>query len=218
MTIVPEQIAVTAKRVAFIPGAGEYAPDFLRELGVVVDEVSEDQILRIDEMLKYDAVLVGIRAVNINDNMKYIMPALMEYVKRGGTLVMQYNTSRGLSTDELGPYPLKLTRDRVTEEDAEVTILKVDSPVLTTPNAVTAKDFDGWVQERGLYFPSERDAKYDALLSMHDTGEEPLDGSLLYAKYGEGHYVYCALSLFRELPAGVPGGMKLMANMVSLGR
>jgi len=156
--------------------------------------------------------------VNINDNMKYIMPALMEYVKRGGTLVMQYNTSRGLSTEELGPYPLTLGRDRVTEEDAAVTILKPQNPVLTTPNPISQADFDGWVQERGLYFPSERDQRYEAVLSMHDTGEEPLDGSILYAKYGKGHYVYCALSLFRELPAGVPGGMKLMANMVSLGR
>ena len=219
MTIVPDKIEVTAKRVAFIPGAGEYAPTFLREMGVVVDEVTEDQILRTDDLLEYDAVLVGIRAVNINDNMKYIMPALMTYVERGGTLVMQYNTSRGLSTDELGPYPLKLSRDRVTEETAPVRMTwDPPHPLLSSPNRISPEDFNGWVQERGLYFPGEVDEAYDRLLEMADTDELPKSTSLLYAKYGKGHYVYCALSLFRQLPAGVPGGMKIMANLVSIGR
>ncbi len=216
--VVAEPITITAKRVAFVPGAGEITPDVLRTLGVVVDEVSDEQILRTDDLLQYDAVLVGIRAVNTRESLQFLMPALMTYVERGGTLVMQYNTSRGLASEDLGPYPFRLTRDRVTEEDADVTILKPTSPLLTKPNPITTADFDGWVQERGLYFTGDSDARYERVLSMHDAGEEPLDGSLLYTTYGKGHYVYCALSLFRQLPGGVPGGMKLLANMLSLGR
>ena len=121
-----------------------------------------------------------------------------------------------MSTKQLGPYPLPLSSKRVTEEDAVVTILKPDHPLLTTPNKITAKDFEGWIQERGLYFPDAADMRYEALLSMHDANEAPLTGALLYARYGKGHYISCSLSLFRELPAGVPGAMRLFANLVSM--
>ena len=216
--VVPENIGITAKRVAFIAGAGEITPDVLRNMGVTVDEISDEEILQTEDMMKYDAVLVGVRAMNTRSTMKYLMPALMTYVERGGTLVMQYNTAHRLSTNDIGPYPLELSRGRVTEEDAEVTFLQSDHILFSKPNRITSVDFDNWVQERGLYFTAERSPEYTALLQMHDTGEEPLDGSLLYAKYGKGHYVYCSLSLFRQLPAGVPGGLKLLANMLSVGK
>jgi hypothetical protein len=149
--------------------------------------------------------------------MKFIMPALMSYVERGGTLVMSYMTTQDMSTTLLGPYPMKLSRSRVTEEDAEVTITAPNHPLLSTPNRITSDDFDEWVQELGLYFP-DVDKNYEAPLLMHDTGEQPHAGSLVYARYGKGHYVYCALSLFRQIPAGVPGGMRLLANMLSVGK
>jgi hypothetical protein len=204
--------------MAFIAGAGEYAPEFLRSAGVTVDEIDDETILKTNELLKYDAVLMGIRAINTRKNMKYLMPSLVQYVEQGGTLVMQYNTLQDMSTKELGPYPLPLANKRVTEEDAAITVLKPEHRLLNTPNKITSADFNGWVQERGLYFPYEFDARYEAVLSMHDTNEAPLTGSLLYAKVGKGHYVYCALSLFRQLPAGVPGGIKLFANMLSVGK
>jgi hypothetical protein len=216
--IVAEPVAITAKRVAYIKGAGEYTPDFLRSLGCVVDEIDDETILRTDALLTYDAVLVGIRAINVRPSMKFLMPSLMHYVERGGTLVMTYMTTQDMSTKDLGPFPLPLSRARVTEEDAPVTVLRADHPIMTHPNRLTNADFDGWVQERGLYFPAGYDARYVPLLSMHDTAERPSDGALLYAKHGKGHYVYCSLSLFRQIPAGVAGGMRLLANMLSLGR
>ncbi|HLP28527.1 MAG TPA: PIG-L family deacetylase [Candidatus Didemnitutus sp.] len=209
-------VEIDAKRIAYIAGAGEYAPEFLRGLGVVVDEIDDATILRTEDLLTYDAVLVGIRAINVRKSMQYLMPALLTYVEQGGTLVMQYNTTQDMSTKQLGPYPLPLANKRVTEEDAEVTILKPDHPILNVPNKITAEDFHGWVQERGLYFPYEYDQRYEPLLSMHDENEQPLTGSLLYARVGKGHYISCSLSLFRELPAGVSGAMRLFANLVSM--
>jgi hypothetical protein len=147
-----------------------------------------------------------------------MMNDLLEYVKNGGTMVVQYNTSNGLQTDSFSPYPLTLSRERVTEEDAEVRILKPEHPLFNTPNKITSSDFNGWVQERGLYFPNKWDSNFEALLSMNDVKENPMDGSLLVAKYGAGHYVYTGLSFFRELPDGVTGAYKLFANIVSLGK
>jgi hypothetical protein len=148
------------------------------------------------------------------------MPDLLNYVKEGGTLVVQYNTSNDLEIekDKFSPYSLTLSRDRVTEENSVVRILKPEHPVLNHPNKISAKDFEGWVQERGLYFPSAWGEQFDAILSMNDKGEKAKDGSLLVANYGEGHYVYTGLSFFRELPEGVPGAYKLFTNIVSLSK
>ena len=218
MRVVAEPIAMKARRIAFVTGAGEYTPEFLRTLGCTVDEVSDEQLLRTDDLLaKYDAVLVGIRAINVRKSMKFIMPALINYVERGGTLVMSYMTTQDMSTKLLGPHPMKLSRSRVTEEDAKVTITTPNHPLLSNPNLIASGDFEGWVQERGLYFP-DVDKSYETPLLMNDTSEPPHAGSLIYARYGKGHYVYCALSLFRQIPAGVPGGMRLLANMLSVGK
>lgn len=140
---------------------------------------------------------------------------LMDYVAQGGTLVIQYNVNGGLVVDELGPYPLTLSRGRVTEEDAAVRVVQPDSRVLQYPNQITQADFDGWVQERGLYFVDGADKRYERPLSMNDKNESPLSGSVLVAKHGEGNFVYTSLSFFRQLPAGVPGAYRLFVNLLA---
>lgn len=200
--------------IAYIKGAGDDVPSALRNMGYEVWEMKNEEITA-ENLKRVDAVVLGIRAVNTNDRLRYVINNLLEYVKNGGTMVVQYNTNFDYETDVFSPYPITLSRDRVTEEDAEVRILKPDHPLLNYPNKITTTDFAGWVQERGLYFPGKWDAAYEALLSMNDKGENAKEGSLLIAKYGEGKYVYTGISFFRELPEGVPGAYKLFANLVS---
>lgn len=205
--------------IGYIEGAGDQIPAALRNMGYEVFEMKNDEVTP-ENLAKMDAVVLGIRALNTNERIQYFMPDLLEYVKKGGTMIVQYNTNSrmGIDKDKFSPYPLTLSRDRVTDEDSEVRILKPDHIALSTPNKITAKDFDGWVQERGLYFPNQWDPKFDALLATNDPGEEMTEGSLLVAKYGEGNYVYTGLSFFRELPEGVPGAYKLFANLVSMSK
>ncbi|NND16863.1 MAG: LmbE family protein, partial [Eudoraea sp.] len=145
---------------------------------------------------------------------------LMEYVKNGGTMIVQYNTAGRWDSayKEIAPYPLKLSRDRVTDENSKVEIISPEHPLITNPNAISLKDFEGWVQERGLYFPNEWDPAFTAVLSMQDEGYDATEGSLLVAPFGKGYYIYTGLSFFRELPAGVSGAYKLFANMLSIGK
>ncbi|MFK7907151.1 MAG: hypothetical protein AB8B69_18590 [Chitinophagales bacterium] len=178
----------------------------------------EEKDMEAEKMAQFDAVIVGIRAFNTVDALKFKNKELMEYVKQGGTVMVQYNTSHRLVTEDIAPYPLKLSRDRVAVEESEVRFLKPEHPVLNTPNKITSADFDGWVQERGLYFPNEWDDNFEAILSSNDPNEEPLDGGLLVAKYGEGYYIYSGYSWFRELPAGVAGAYRLFANLISIGK
>jgi len=205
--------------IGYIKGAGDEIPASLRNLGYEVWEMKNEEVTEAN-LQRVNAVVLGIRTINTNERIGFIMPTLLKYVERGGTLVVQYNTNNDfeMDKDKIAPYPITLSRDRVTEENSEVRILKPDHPALNYPNKITAKDFDGWVQERGLYFPSAWSNKYDALLSMNDKGEPARNGSLLVGKYGEGHYVYTGLSFFRELPDGVPGAYKLFANLVSLSK
>lgn len=205
-------------KIGYLEGAGDKIPEALRLMGYQVDML-EDPDIKADNLAQYDAVITGIRAYNTLDRMPFYQPELLKYAANGGTLLVQYNTNSRLKIpdDELAPYPLKLSRDRVTVEDAEVRFLNPDHPVLNTPNTITSADFDGWVQERGLYFPSEWGEAFTPILSCNDPGEEPLDGSLLVAQYGAGHFIYTGLSFFRELPAGVPGAYRLFANLLALG-
>jgi len=143
---------------------------------------------------------------------------LFDFVEQGGNMIVQYNTNFRLKVDELAPYDLKLSRDRVTQEDAEVRLLNPTHDILNYPNKITQADFEGWTQERGLYFPNEWSEEFTPILSMNDLGETPKDGSLLVAKYGKGHYIYTGLSFFREFPAGVSGAYRLFANMLSIGK
>jgi hypothetical protein len=204
------------KNIGYFNGAGDKIPEALTNIGYKVDDLAESE-LELSNLVKYDAIVVGIRAVNVNDRFGFVAPKLLEYVKNGGTLIYQYNTRHQLKTDDFAPFPLKLSKDRVTEEDAAVTFLKPEHEVLNSPNKITQADFEGWVQERGLYFPSEWDEKYDAILSWHDKNETAKEGSLLVAKYGKGYYVYTGISFFRELPAAVPGAYRLFVNLISLG-
>ncbi len=205
--------------IAYIKGAGDEVPTGLRNLGYEVWEMKDEEVTPAN-LKKADAVVLGVRALNTNERIRYFMPSLLNFVKEGGTMVVQYNTNFDLEidADKFSPFPITLSRDRVTEENSEVRILKPEHPLLNTPNKITEQDFQGWVQERGLYFPSAWAPEYDALFSMNDAGEPAKNGSLLVAKYGNGHYVYTGLSFFRELPEGVPGAYKLFANLVSLGK
>lgn len=204
-------------RIGYIRGAGDDIPSALRNMGYEVWEMNNDEITS-ENLKDLDAVVLGIRAMNTNDRARFFMPVVLEYVKEGGTVIAQYNTNSRMQTEKFSPYELTIGRERVSDETSEVRILKNQHPVLNTPNKITAADFSGWVQERGLYFPSKWDERFEAILSMNDKGEEPLNGSLLVARYGKGHYIYTGLSFFRELPEGVPGAYKLFANLVSIGK
>lgn len=212
-------VNVGAKAVGYIMGAGDEIPKALEQMGIKVWMMSESDITE-SNLATLDAVVLGVRAVNTEPWLKDKKETLLDYVQKGGTMVTQYNTIRRLDWNDFAPYALTFSggsaRSRVAEEDAPVTITNTQSTVLNYPNAITAKDFEGWVQERGLYFPSEWDAHYEAPLAMKDTGEKVHESSLLIADYGKGHYVYTGLSFFRELPAGVPGAYRLFANIISL--
>ena len=213
--VVKLDIKKEGEDIAYIMGAGDKVPESLRQVGYNVDLIPVDQIST-SKLHNYDACVVGIRAYNVEEELKFKHKYLLEYVEQGGTLIIQYNTTRGLNLKDIGPYPMTLSRDRVSVEEAEVRVLLPEHPALNYPNKITQKDFDNWVAERGLYFPSEWDDKYDALLSSNDPGEDPKDGSLLITEYGNGYFVYSGLSWFRELPAGVPGAYRLFANLLSL--
>jgi hypothetical protein len=202
--------------IGYVQGAGDQIPAGLRQVGYTVVELGVPDLVP-ERLGKLDAVILGVRAYNTLEGIQSRQPALYEYVKTGGTLIVQYNTSQELKVESLAPYPLKLSRQRVTEENAAVRFLRPEHPVLNEPNTITPADFEGWVQERGLYFPSEWDAAFQAVLSSNDEGEPPRDGGLLVAKYGEGYFVYTGYSWFRQIPAGVPGAYRLFVNLISLG-
>ena len=203
--------------IGYIMGAGDDIPNNLRQIGYEVALLDKDQIVATD-LAKYDAVILGVRALNTLPWLSFKMSELLKYTENGGTLIIQYNTNRRMVTDRFSPYPIKVSRDRVTVEEAEVRMLAPDHPVLNKPNKITKADFEGWVQERGLYFPNEWADEYTAILSSNDPGEPARDGGLLIAPYGKGHYIYTGYSWFRELPAGVPGAYRIFANMISLGK
>jgi LmbE family N-acetylglucosaminyl deacetylase len=202
-------------RIGYIPGAGDDVPESLKQIGYSVKMLGEPEITA-KNLAQFSAVVLGIRAYNTQDRISNWLPELFAYVKNGGVAVAQYNTLADLKTDQLGPYPLEISRDRVTDENAPVRVLAPNSPLMNVPNKITPKDFDGWVQERGLYFPNKWDPAWTPILSCNDPNEKPLDGGLLVAKSGKGFFVYTTYSWFRQLPAGVPGAYRLFANMLSL--
>jgi LmbE family N-acetylglucosaminyl deacetylase len=205
--------------IAYIRGAGDEVPAALRNMGYEVWEMKNEEVTAAN-LSRVDAVVLGVRALNTNERIRYFMPELFRYTENGGTLIVQYNNNfdMEIDPDKIAPYPLTISRDRVTEENSEVRILKPDHRAMNYPNKITADDFKGWVQERGLYYPNKWDEHFEALISSNDKGETPKDGGLLIANYGKGHYVYTGLSFFRELPEGVPGAYKLFANLASLSK
>ena len=207
-------LKIAGKRIGYIAGAGDLIPDALREVGYQVHPLTEGEIINGD-LSVYDAIVIGVRAYNVNQRLAYEQPKLMEYVKNGGNLVVQYNNNNGLVTKALGPYPFQVVNQRVTTEDSPVAILDKDSPVLNYPNKITLEDFKGWIQERSVYMVSNIDPLYKTPLQMGDPGEAQSNGSLIVADYGAGRFVYTSLVFFRELPAGVPGAYRLFVNLLS---
>ena len=211
-------LQINGNKIAYIMGAGDEVPSSLEQIGYQVDIIDPNTPLK--TLVTYDALILGIRAYNTIQELRFTNETLFEYVKQGGTMIVQYNTTWGLkmSKDEIPPLPLSISRKRVSDENAEIRVLAENHPVMQMPNKLHAGDFNNWVQERGLYFPNEWSEDYTAILSCNDKGEDPLNGGLLIAEMGEGYYVYTGLSFFRELPAGVPGAYRLFANMISLGK
>ncbi len=212
--LVRADVRVAGARVGYVMGSGDPVPDALRQLGYQVTLLTDGD-LESGDLARFDAIVTGVRAYNTRPRLRALQPRLLDYAKAGGTVVVQYNTTSDGPMDFLGPYPFRISRDRVTVEEAEVRFLKPGHRLLTTPNLLSARDFEGWVQERGLYFANPVDSQYDTPLSANDPGEPARDGGLLYATHGKGIFIYCAYAMFRQLPAGVPGAYRLFANMVS---
>ena len=213
--IVRLNIEKVGNTIGYIKGAGDAIPESLQQIGYHVITINPEEI-NVQKLQKFDAIVVGIRAYNTVSILKFKQKFLLKYVENGGNLIVQYNTNRGV--DVGAPFNLELSRDRVTDEFAKVTVLDKNSSLLNFPNKINEKDFNNWVQERGLYFPNKWSKEYMPILSMKDKGETAKEGSLLIAKYGKGNYIYTGLSFFRELPAGVSGAYKLFANMLSVGK
>jgi len=212
--LVNVDLKISGKRIGYLPGAGDLVPEALQQVGYQVTMLSENEILN-GNLSVYDAIIIGIRAFNINTRLPVEEPKLLEYVKNGGNLLVQYNNNNGLVSNQIGPYPFRIMNVRVTDENAPVTILNAADPVLNYPNKIIQADFKGWIQERGIYFADDIDPKYRTVLQMNDPGEQPNKGSLLVADYGKGRFIYTSLVFFRELPAGVPGAYRLFINLIS---
>ena len=211
------KIKTKNEKIAYIMGAGDEVPKSLTQMGYEVAVLKPEDITT-ERLQNFDVVITGIRAYNVVNALAYKQRLLLDFVQNGKTMIVQYNTLDDLVTKDMSPFPIKLSRDRVTEENAEVRFLAPNHPVLNYPNKITADDFKGWKQEQGLYYPSEWDANFTPILSANDQGEKPKNGALLVAKYGKGNYVYTGLSFFRELPEGVPGAFRLLANIIALGK
>ena len=204
-------------KIGYIPGAGDNVAACLAQIGYDVT-ILTDELLTKEDLSKYSSIVTGVRAYNTNNRMSIYYDKLMAYVKQGGNLVVQYNTNNRIAPMEtkIGPYPFTISRDRVTDDNAKVEFTDPKSPVLNAPNVITQKDFEGWIQERGIYFATEFGENYQTVLSMNDPNEPASKGSLIVAKYGKGNFVYTGLVFFRELPAGIPGAYRLFVNLLSL--
>ena len=215
--IIKLDLKKSGKNIGYFMGAGDDMPACLEQIGYNVTQLTNANFQSLEGLKGFDAIVLGIRAYNTKEKLAFFNTTLLDYAKNGGTVVVQYNTSgRDLVTQKIGPYPFKISRDRTTEEDAIVTFLKPEHVALNKPNKISAKDFDGWVQERGLYFLIDLDPQYEQLISCHDINENPRDGGLVVTKYGKGWYVYTGYSFFRQMPAGVSGAYRLFTNLISL--
>ena len=212
--VVTEEIKTRGKNIGYIVGAGDKVPQALEQMGYNVTLLGENNITAAN-LAPFDAVIAGVRAYNLHEWLVAKYDILMNYIKQGGNYIVQYN-QLDLVTNTIGPYPFTIGRTRVTDENAEVHFLQPQSSVLNYPNKITAKDFEGWVQERSTYHAQDFDSHYTAPLGMHDAGEGESNGSLIVAPYGKGNFVYDGLVFFRELPAGVTGAYRLMANLIAL--
>ena len=214
--LVKSDMKVSGQKIGYINGAGDDVAEVLKNLGYQVS-ILEDSDIQKDRLKAFSTVIVGIRAFNVNQALASNVDQLMEYVKEGGNVIVQYNTGSPLLTKDLGPYPFVISRERVTVENSPIQV-DYSHPILAGPNKITAKDFEGWVQERGLYFTADWDPNYSAPIAFQDPGEKFFGGSLIHTKYGSGTYTYSSISWFRQLPAGVPGAVKLFVNLIEQGK
>ena len=211
-------------KIGYIPGPGDEVPAALRQIGYEVTLIGDEMLAHLpmggSALSRFDAIVVGVRAYNTNEKLRLAQPTLLAYVQAGGTLVAQYNTNNRLAplTTPIGPFPFEIGRERVTDENAPVEFLLPDARILNTPNRIAEGDFSDWIQERGLYFASTWDPRYQAVLSLSDPGESPLAGGILVARHGKGVFIYTGLAFFRQLPAGVPGAFRLFANLLAAGQ
>ena len=236
--LVRVNVQVTARKIGYIVGAGDEMPDVLRQLGPEVTPLGQSDLDQGD-LSRFDVIVAGVRAYNVRADLRANQARLLEYVRNGGTYVVQYQVGDGPDpnprnqqpqppqppggnsnavTQNLGPYPFIVpsgSRYRVTVEEAPVTFPHPDSLLLQMPNHIAQKDFEGWVQERGLYFAAQWDKHYETVLSSHDPGEQPADGGELWTHYGKGVYIFTSYAWFRQLPSGVPGAYRLFANLLS---
>jgi LmbE family N-acetylglucosaminyl deacetylase len=208
-------LTINDQKIGYIMGAGDEVPKSLSQMGYAVTLLKPEEITS-ESLKNIDVIMTGIRAYNTVPTLQSKQQVLFDFVKSGKTMIVQYNTPDNSLTKDIAPYPLKISRDRVTEEDAAVSFLEPHHPVLNTPNQITANDFKGWKQEQGLYYPDEFDAAFVPIISSNDKKESPTKGALLVAPYGNGYYIYTGLSFFRELPEGVAGAYRLLANLISL--
>lgn len=217
LSVITEEIKTAGKTVGYIPGSGDVMPDALKQMGYTVI-ILDDASLGTYNLSQLDAIITGVRAYNVMDALGSQYARLMQYVEKGGNLIVQYNTSNQLGgvKSEIGPYPFSISRTRITDENAPVSFLKPAHPVLNFPNKITQKDFAGWKQERSIYHASDWDSKYETILAMQDPGEGQEQGALITTRYGKGNFTYTGLVFFRQLPAGVPGAYRLLANLIAL--
>ncbi len=203
------------EKIGYIMGAGDEVPKGLIQMGYEVSILKPEDLSK-ESLIPFDVIITGIRAYNTISELNTKESILFDFVKEGKTMIVQYNTANDLIAKKIAPFMLQISKDRVTEEAAEMRFLAPKHAVLNYPNTITPKDFEGWKQEQGLYYPNQWDAAFTPILSSNDKGETPKNGALLVAKYGKGHYIYTGLSFFRELPEGVSGAYRLLANLISV--
>lgn len=210
-------LKIGGKKIGYIEGAGDKVVSALQQMGYDVTILSDKELDAVDLTI-YNAIITGVRAYNVRPTLNNYYDKLMKYIEQGGNLIVQYNTSSqiGPIKAKIGPYPFTISRTRVTDENASVNVLKPKHPLLNYPNKITAKDFENWVQERSIYHAQGWDPNYETIFAMNDVGEKADEGSLIVAKYGKGNFVYTGLVFFRELPAGIPGAYRLLANILAL--
>ncbi|NUQ01492.1 MAG: hypothetical protein HUU35_16735, partial [Armatimonadetes bacterium] len=218
LTLVPLEVQVAPRRVGYVPGPGDDLAGALRELGLEPVLLDAARLASPAAWASLQTIVVGARAYEVNDALLAANSGLLQWARAGGTLVVMYQ-KYPYATPGLAPLPFTYDEphDRVVDETAPVTLLQPEHPLLSRPNCLGEADFAGWVQERGLYFWDRWDAGYTPLLTTADPGEPPQEGGLLVAPLGQGHYVYCGYALFRQLPAGVPGAWRLLANLLAYG-